>query len=762
MADRPEQYPEDIPYQENKHRKTQFLRRWGHVVRWSRKVNLPKKLENTLAILALISGTATIIAVSRKSAPFNMQSDTIQYLMLANVIFMLALFGVIGRWVVNLWVSRKQGQAGLKLHRKIVGFFSLIAVVPPIIMAIFTALFFQFGIDAWFSENVRNTLNNSLEVAEAYIIEHRRVINADLFAMANDLNHEAARVQQNSDFLQSLVDEQLFRRSLSEAFVFNSNGQILARASLNISLAPARVPEYVMSQITQGEAVILSNTDDDRVRALVKLEQYFDAYLYVSHVIDPKVLAYVQSARDSVSEYQSIAGERSVIQLQFYMIYLIVSFLIILVAIWVGLNLATALTKPIIKLINASEKIGKGELKVRVPAGDTSDELGTLSRAFNQMTAQLDEQQMALKASNEQLNERHRFTEAVLYGVSAGVIGIDKGGKITLPNRAACELLFEDIKDLIGKDIHKVIPEVIDLLNEVKKSNTFAQGQISLMRNDIVRTLLVAVSPQMQDDTSTGYVITFDDITEQLAHQRTAAWADVARRIAHEIKNPLTPIQLSAERIKRKYAKEIKTDPQVFDQCTNTIIKQVGDLKNIVDEFSSFAKMPAPKLKREDIKDIVRQAVFLQQVGRPTLVFDVRVGKEIGRLVCDSRLISQALTNLLKNAGESIIERQNENKSGKKFEGHIDIDITSFDQILKIIISDNGNGIPKELAERIFDPYVTTRQKGTGLGLAIVRKIMEDHGGSLTIKNKEKEKGAVATLTFSLRATKEETPDAAE
>lgn len=762
MADRPEQYSEDIPYKENKHRKTQFLRRWGYIVRWSRQVNLAKKLENLIAILALISGIATIIAVSRKSAPFNMQSATIQYLMLANVIFMLALAGIIGRWVIGLYTARKNSQAGSKLHRKIVGIFSLIAVVPPIIMTIFTALFFQFGIDAWFGENVRSTLNNSLEVAEAYITEHRQVINADLFAMMNDLNHEAERVQQNSEFLQSIVNQQLFRRSLDEALVFNSRGQILARASLNLSIAPSRVPDLVMNQIAGGEAVILSNTDDDRVRAFVKLEQYFDAYLYVSRSIDPKVLTYVQSARDSVSDYQSLAGQRSIIQFQFSMIYLIVSFLILFVAIWVGLKLASTLTEPIVTLINASERIGKGELNVRVPASNTADELGTLSRAFNHMSAKLNDQQTALITTNDQLNERHQFTEAVLFGVSAGIIGIDKGGNITLPNRAACELLFENINDLIGKNIVQVIPEMLELLNEVKKTNTYVQGQINLMRNDVVKTLLLTITPQMQDNASSGFVITFDDITEQLANQRTAAWADVARRIAHEIKNPLTPIQLSAERIKRKYGKEIKTDPQVFEQCTNTIIKQVGDLKNIVDEFSSFAKMPAPKLKREDIKDIVRQAVFLQQVGRPTLEFDLRVGKEVGRLVCDSRLVSQALTNLLKNAGESIVERQSENKLDKKFKGQIDIDITSSDQRLMIIISDNGKGIPKELAERITEPYVTTRQKGTGLGLAIVRKIMEDHGGTLIIKNKEHAEGAVATLTFSLRANKEETSTAAE
>lgn len=412
-------------------------------------------------------------------------------------------------------------------------------------------------------------------------------------------------------------------------------------------------------------------------------------------------------------------------------------------AVWMGLSFATRMVAPISRLVEASDKVGQGNLNARVPSQTSSDEIGILSRAFNRMTRQLQNQQRALIDTNEQLDERRRFSEAVLSGVSAGVIGLDLKFRVTLPNPVACEFLGANQAAVEGKNIGKLIPELGPLLAELLQApeTSGLQAQINVLRSGIARTLLVRISTETSEGNVTGYVVTFDDISDQLHDQRTAAWADVARRIAHEIKNPLTPIQLSAERLQRKYEGEITSDPGVFRQCTETIIRQVGDLRRMVDEFSSFARMPAPLFRIEDISDVVRQALFMQQVGSPAIDFEFSSPEQAPLLVCDGRLIAQALTNLIKNAVESVNSRQ----SGDP--GEIKVTVLSNEEHLEIAVEDNGPGLPGDLAQRLTEPYVTTRVKGTGLGLAIVRKIMEDHGGSLILENGENG-GARAVLRF--------------
>lgn len=732
-------------------RKTQFLRRWGNWVRLIQRYKIMQKLEFLIAISALVSAVVTIAAVSQNNAAFNLNSSTMQALMLVNLVLMLILAAQIARWIVRSLIARKDQASGSRLHRKIVGFFSLIAVGPPILMAIFSALFFQFGIDAWFSEKVSSTLNNSLEVAEAYIDEHREVIRVDLHDMVDHLNRQAVFIQGDTDKLQQVVVAQAATRGLAEAIVFDSKGIILSRVSTNLSLSPERVSDDIMRQVSQGEKVIISDVEDDRVRAISKLDNYFDAYLYVSRFMDGRVLQHVQAARESINEYQTLSGQRSDIQIRFNMIFLIVGLLILMAAVWLGLTLAGQITNPISELVDASSKIGKGDLNVRVPVQNTSDEIGTLGRAFNRMTERLEEQQKDLIKANEVLDVRRRFTEAVLFGVSVGVLGLTLDGRITLVNRAASEQLALSPEELIGLGILDVIPEIAAVFDDIaEKGLDHAHGQVSFVRKNTIRTLLANITTQQNNNIITGYVVTFDDVTDRLADQRTAAWADVARRIAHEIKNPLTPIQLSAERLRRKYGREISTDPEVFELCTNTIIKQVGDLKRMVDEFSSFARMPAPVLREEDILDIVRQSVFLQQVSRHDIEYVINDDDiQLDKLVCDGRLIAQALTNLLKNASEAVVAFIQRADAGGA-EGLITVDFETSEKSLDIIIRDNGAGIPQEVANRITEPYVTTRAKGTGLGLAIVRKIMEDHGGSLTIQNKENGRGAKAILHFDL------------
>ncbi len=747
---------EEGPRKGGRFSKAQRLRRWGGLLRWSRRVELARKLEIGLFGLALISLVATFVALSVKSTPMGVTSGTVGALLVADGVLGLAMGALVARRLVKLWVARKEGMAGSKLLGRMVGFFSFIAVVPSIIMVIFSTVYLQFGIESWFSDKVRTTLDSSLQVAEAYIKEHRRVIEADIRAMANDLNRQAIFVQQDTRLLQILVEDQTAKRALSEAIVFDESGTLLARATLNLALAPIGVPDMVMARAQQGKLVIISSTDDDRVRAIVKLEDFFDAYLYVSRFVDARVLGHLDAVEGAIAEYQDLASQRGDLQVQFSFFYFVAALLLLMFAVWMGLSFATRMVAPISRLVEASERVGQGDLSARVPSQTSSDEIGILSRAFNRMTRQLQNQQEALIETNNQLDERRRFSEAVLSGVSAGVIGLDLEFRVTLPNPTACEFLGGDLAAVEGKDIRELIPEFepffAGLQQEPEQSGL--QAQIDVVRSGAARTLLVRISTETSEQRVTGYVVTFDDITDQLVDQRTAAWADVARRIAHEIKNPLTPIQLAAERLQRKYGDEIASDPRVFQQCTETIIRQVGDLRRMVDEFSSFARMPAPLFRIEDISDVARQALFMQQVGSPAIKFDFEAPAQAPLLVCDGRLIAQALTNLIKNAVESISARQSGEASGGPASeiqsdeaGYIKISVLPSVEILEITVEDNGAGLPAGLSQRLTEPYVTTRAKGTGLGLAIVRKIMEDHGGTLVLENRG-EGGVRAVLSF--------------
>jgi two-component system nitrogen regulation sensor histidine kinase NtrY len=422
-------------------------------------------------------------------------------------------------------------------------------------------------------------------------------------------------------------------------------------------------------------------------------------------------------------------------------------------AVWVGLTFATSMAKPIASLVAAAERVRGGDLAARVPAGDSDEEFSSLSRAFNRMTHQLQSQQSELIEANRQLDQRRRFTETVLSGVSAGVIGLDQQGRINLPNRSASLLLATDLDQHIGKDLTEVVPEMAGLIEEAeRRPDRLAQGQIQLVRSGRARTLLVRVAAERLEGEAKGYVATFDDITELQAAQRKAAWADVARRIAHEIKNPLTPIQLSAERLKRKYLKDIATDRETFTACTDTIIRHVADIGRMVDEFSSFARMPAPVLRDEDLNEIVRQAAFLQRAATPEIRVETELPSTPTRINCDSRQVAQALVNLLKNAAESILLRE-----GVVPPGQITVRLGYEGEDTVLSVEDNGRGLPAEGRERLIEPYVTTHAKGTGLGLAIVKKIMEDHHGELVLDDRDGG-GARVKLVFHPQEAKNVTP----
>lgn len=732
-----------------------YVRAWLRFVHTLKSSGFGARLAGAVAFLALVSSVATVAALSRKSGPLQLDTGTVRVLLVVNVVLLLVLAALILRRLIRMWVERKTGLGSSRLHSRIVGYFSLIAVVPPIIMIGFSAWFFGFGLENWFSEKVRSTLNDSLEVAEAYIDEHRRVVQADLVAMAIDINRQSAVVAQNSNLLQLLVDDQVSKRALSEAIVFDGVGTVLAQSRFDLARAPDGVPGQIVDRARQGELVIISETADDRVRGVIQLEQYVDTFLYVSRLVDARVLAHVQSARDSVAEYRTLQGESTNIQISFNLIFLIIGLLVLFAAAWIGLWFATQMVTPLGRLVDAVDRVGKGDFKARVPLIAGDDEIGILSRAFNRMIRQIHSQHKDLVSTNIELDQRHRFTEAVLAGVSAAVIGIDEAGLITLPNPVACEALGHTADELIGQPLLSFVPEFEEVLANPLEDEDIRQRQVEIDDDGLVRTVLVRLSAERQDGVVKGYVVTFDDISEQLANQRTAAWADVARRIAHEIKNPLTPIQLAAERLWRKYGDEVSSDPEVFKNCTDTIIRQVNDLRQMVDEFSSFARMPAPVLHVEDLKDIIRQVLFLQEVASPDIVFELSLPEGGQSLVCDRRQVAQALTNLVKNATESIHARQSIGTDGQKAEdGKISIRVESADHRITVSISDNGMGLPQEMIDRLTEPYVTTREKGTGLGLAIVKKIMEDHGGSLQIENRGNA-GAEARLVFDCKELNE-------
>ena len=643
------------------------------------------------------------------------------------------------------------------MHTKVTGFFILIAIVPPIIMTVFSVLFLEYGIQAWFSEKVRFALNNSLEVAETYILEHRSNIEKDMLQIAGAYNQLSPFQQRDPAELQRLADFALSARLLNEVMVIEeqgSGGKIVARAQEDMNLGTSGFDGALIERVRAGQTVITSDFTNNKVIGLIRLTSFFKpSYLYVSHDLSPNVLTYLNSTRTAVDDYRNLEGKRGEIQLQFNVIFIIIALLILMAAIWVGLWFSSRLVTPLSNLVDAAERVGQGDYQARVPVVPTSDEVGTLSRAFNRMTDQLSEHQRDLVAANNELDERRRFLEEVLEGVSAGVIGLQNDGTVFLPNSSASSLLGISFEALIGHRLDEVVPEFADLLRQAEETEggeAKAQVQIDVGGENL--TLMVRVIAERSGDGAiSGYVVTFDDLSEQLADQRTAAWADVARRIAHEIKNPLTPIQLSAERLKRKYAKDIVNDPGVFTQCTDTIIRQVGDLRRMVNEFSSFARMPAPMLKPTDMHDMVKQAVFLQDVAAPNVQFSTIFDGDIDEIPCDGRLVGQALTNILKNAVESVssrLEQDAQHETDTIEPGFIRVRVSQDAERTLISIEDNGLGLPQEQKDRLMEPYVTTRVKGTGLGLAIVRRIMEEHGGTVRIADRAPI-GARAILAFS-------------
>ncbi|HYZ23957.1 MAG TPA: PAS domain-containing sensor histidine kinase [Rhodopila sp.] len=694
-----------------------------------------------MATLALMVGLATFIILARGS-PLGWKPGVGVGLVLANLSTLLLLGMLVAGRLTRVWVERRRGSAGSKLHVRLVFLFSGVAVAPTIVVACFAVAFFHFGIQSWFNEPVRASLEESLQVSRGYLDEHRNNIRAVALEMANDLARAGRFLSADPTVFAEVLDTQTTLRGLTEAVIYEpTTGQVLAAAGMFVGMGVEPPSQAVTQQALRGDVVVLDGGDGTRVRAVVRLESTPPLMLMIGRPIDPTILGYMKRTESAVAEYQRLDQNRSWLQIAFAWIFAIVALLVLLAAGLIGLIMANQIARPIGLLISAADRVRGGDFGVRVQEAATGDELAGLSRAFNRMTGQLGAQRAELMDAYRQIDERRRFTETVLSGVSAGVIGLDVHGRIELPNRAADELLGLDLLAAIGHRLSEVVPEFADLFADAAAGPERARtAEIQIGPANKRRTLLVRIGAELSAGRTDGFVVTFDDITELQAAQRKAAWADVARRIAHEIKNPLTPIQLSAERLKRRFAREIQSDPETFTQCADTIIRHVGDIGRMADEFSAFARMPQPVIKPEDLGRLAREALVLQKTARPGIEWTSDIPERGPVVRCDRRMLRQALTNLLQNAADAVAMRDGA--------GHIALSVLDAGDQVRIIVADDGIGLPQEGRSRLTEPYVTHKPKGTGLGLAIVKKIMEDHGGTLTLEDRPDGAGAVATLTL--------------
>ena len=704
---------------------------------------LGKTITVGLTAIALLVGLATFAILARGTEPFGLPPGYGVGLVLANLICLLLLGAVLAGRLTRVWVERRRGSAGSRLHVRLVMLFSGVAVAPTILVAVFAVTFFHYGIQAWFNDPVRESINESLQVARGYLEEHRDNIRAVALEMANDLARAGVFLAADPRVFADVLGTQTTLRGLTEAIIYDpSTDQVMAAAGL-FSMGVKPPTQRFTQEALKGEVVVMDSPDGTRVRALVRLDSVPPLVLMIGRPVDPQILGYMKRTEQAVSEYQRLMQNRSWLQIAFAWIFAIVALLVLSAAVLIGLVLANQIARPIGTLINATERVRAGDLRVRVAEVATGDEVATLSRAFNRMTGQLAAQRTELMEAYSQLDERRRFTETVLSGVSAGVIGIDPQGLVELPNRAASHLLNTDLLGVIGGPLAQVVPEFAGLVEAAKKSPDRAHTEeIQIGPPNRRRTLLARIGADVSGERTDGFVVTFDDITELQSAQRKAAWADVARRIAHEIKNPLTPIQLAAERLKRRFAKEIQSDPDTFGQCADTIIRHVGDIGRMVDEFSAFARMPQPVIKPEDVGMIAREALVLQKAARPQIAWTTEIPPRGPVVPCDRRLLRQALTNLLQNAADAVVMREGA--------GAIALAVRIEGDQVRISVTDDGVGLPQEDRARLTEPYVTHKPKGTGLGLAIVKKIMEDHGGRLVLDDRSDGPGAVASLIMPL------------
>lgn len=679
-----------------------------------------------VASVALTLGILTFALLAGR-VHLSLHSGAAVALIVSDFAALLLLILVVAGRVTRVVLEHRRGAAGARLHVRLVFLFGAVAAVPAILVAVFAIIFFNFGVQAWFNNRVQTALAESNQVAQGYLTEHENDIRLDALTMANDLSQSGAIFFGNPNEFASYLVTQTSVRGLTQAEIFDPlSGQVVASAGLFAGMAASVPDRNAINMANAGQVPVISPHGSTVEQAVIKLDITPPLMLMVEKPIDPAILDHVNKTQQAVAEYQRLAKNRSQLEVSFALIIAVLTLLVLSALIGFGLVIANQIAKPIGHLILAAERVRQGDLDAQVPERGTGDEMEGLSRAFNRMTAQLAAQHGELMDVNNQLDERRRFTETVLAGVSAGVIGLDTHGRIELSNRAASDLLLLDLLPQTGQSLAEIVPEFAPLIAAVMAvPERPATAQIEHGVGNAKRVLLVRIGAEMKAGDADGFIVTFDDVTELMSAQRKAAWADVARRIAHEIKNPLTPIQLSAERLKRRFAKEITSDPEGFTQCAETIVRHVGDIGRMVDEFSAFARMPQPVIRPESLERLAREAMVLQRVANRNINWAVEIDAPL-RANCDRRLIGQALTNLLQNAADAVEMREGAS--------HVTLRLHKNGEMAVLSVTDDGIGLPEAGRDRLTEPYVTHKPKGTGLGLAIVAKIMEDHGGRVELR----------------------------
>ncbi|WP_419911843.1 ATP-binding protein [Hoeflea sp.] len=685
-----------------------------------------------IVVCALVCAIVSFVILMGLT-PIAPRNEVVLTAVIVNLVFVLALIGLIMREISNILAARRRGRAASRLHVRIIVLFSVVAILPAILVAIVASITLDIGLDRWFSLRTKEIVNSSLSVAEAYVNENARYLQGQTVSMANDLDSARTLYSLDRTGFNVLVTRQAIGRGLLAASVLRSDGSVIVKADIKTDNPLPSVPLVALEVAAAGEPALIPPGATNIVGAVIKLQNIPGAFLYTIRAVDPNVIRSMRLMEENTEEYRALEEDRRPIQLAFAILYLGFALIVLLSAIWTAIAVADRIVRPIRQLIGAADDVASGDLEVSVPVKASDGDVGNLSKTFNNMIEELRVQRDEIISARDEMDERRRFTEAVLSGVTAGVIGVHDDGFISIANRSAEIMLGVEAGALVGKQLSDVAPEVAPVLASAAIWHRKEyRSQVTVMRNGLERTLNVQATQEGPHQGLESYVVTLDDITDLVIAQRSTAWAEVARRIAHEIKNPLTPIQLSAERIKRRYGRQISDDDRdVFDQCTDTIVRQVEDIGRMVDEFSAFARMPKPAKEEHDLREILKDAIFLREMSRNDIEFERELGDEPLTGFYDSRMLGQAFGNLIKNATEAIDALgADQQRNGRKIMVRA---ARAQGETIQVDVIDNGKGLPVENRNRIFEPYMTMREKGTGLGLAIVKKIIDEHGGVLEL-----------------------------
>ena len=711
-------------------------RAWRKMQVAARRLNLIPILEIAAVVTLFVMVVTSYLVIQRTTQASQMiPSEQAATLLIGTLVPAIALIVLIGRRIAHA----RAGGSTARLHVRLVFFFSLVAAIPTLLVAIFASFLFQSAIEFWFSDNSRSILDNANQLARGYSEQNLRDVGNETVAMAGDLRFFLQEESMTTPEFAEDLFQQVILRKLNESAVIeqseNGSFNVAAIVDPDDDIERARISQEQVDRIDAGESVVVIATPD-RIEAVTPIDRDTGLFLYAARDSDALALSQFRRAQTVVAEYNNLTQRAQIMQLRLNLGLLLASLTLVGLAVWFALRFADRQVRPLTDLVSAARQVGAGNFAMRVDGRTGADEIGLLNRAFNRMTAQIEEQTTDLVAANEKLDERRNFIEAVVESVTAGILTLDKDRRVLLMNSSAQQLLFDTARPTaVGQELAAIAPPIDAMIEQGKSSDI-----IQFSRDGELLTLAVKIAPSPD-----GMVITFEDITRQLIDQRQAAWSDVARRIAHEIKNPLTPIQLATERLNRRYGKQIENDRELFEELTGTIIRQVGDLRKMVDEFSSFARLPKPVFRRENLVDLAKQALFLQEVSNNHINFDFQCEETEILAECDRHQIGQALTNVIKNAVEAVDARASDER--EPYRGTIALSISRAKDLIRLAVTDNGVGLPED-KERIAEPYVTTREKGTGLGLAIVKKIVAEHDGDITFTS-AKNGGTLVTLTIA-------------